>query len=112
MERILRSENPGFSLECVTSGFDAFQQLARTPFDFDVLIVDYQIREMTGLELLQELKKTNNRIPSVLLADWFDPALKDGALQAGANAFITKTGNFRQLLNKIADTIRQLVDAS
>ena len=56
----------------------------------DVLILDLTMPRVTGLEVLQEIRKTNQSI--VIIVFTADPVLilRDACLEAGANYYVNK----------------------
>jgi CheY-like chemotaxis protein len=49
----------GHDVACAYDGGVAWKMLAHDPTAFDVVITDHQMPEMTGLELVQRLRRTN-----------------------------------------------------
>jgi FixJ family two-component response regulator len=56
----------------------------------ECLIVDFQMPEMTGLELHQYLTRRGIRIPTIVITAHGDPALQQRCEAAGVVAFIPK----------------------
>jgi FixJ family two-component response regulator len=54
------------------------------------LIVDLQMPEMNGLELLQHLKRSNIHIPSIIITAHGDAGVRERCESAGAIAFLLK----------------------
>ena len=55
-----------------------------------LLIVDVSMPEMNGLELTQQVKKQWPSLPIIVLTLLDTPLHRQAALQAGADAFVTK----------------------
>jgi two-component system chemotaxis response regulator CheY len=46
----------GYAVECADNGLTALQKIEECPKAFDVVITDYQMPEMSGLELVTRLR--------------------------------------------------------
>ena len=46
----------GYAVECADNGLTALQKIEQSPESFDVVITDYQMPEMSGLELVTRLR--------------------------------------------------------
>ena len=68
--------------------------LVTTNVEYDLVIVDYMMPEMNGLEFIQEFRKNNPEIPIIMLtAVGDDMQLQIKALEYGANDFLSKPIN-------------------
>jgi FixJ family two-component response regulator len=65
------------------------------------LIVDQQMEEMTGEQLLHHLAHTGIRIPTVMLTGHGEAETREHALQAGVVTFLVKPVTPDQLLRAI-----------
>ncbi|MFX1250318.1 MAG: response regulator [Promethearchaeota archaeon] len=120
--RILHvDDHPGFLyltrryLELIGNGNYIIDSLSDPTYFFDILkekkydiiVSDYLMPEMTGLELLRVLRKQNNDIPFIMFSGSDEDVIAK-ALSLGANYFIEKEGS-RKLFIKLEETIRKLV---
>ncbi|GAB6096206.1 chemotaxis protein CheB [Desulfatiferula olefinivorans] len=62
--KILRSL--GYKVTPISSGTEAIEVLAAAPQDFDIVITDYTMPKITGLELAKKLSTIRNNIPILL----------------------------------------------
>ncbi|MEO1306520.1 MAG: response regulator, partial [Pseudomonadota bacterium] len=74
------------------------------------IIIDLGLPDGSGRDLIEELAATISRVP-VILATSGDPTMADGALEAGADGFLTKPinslGTFQQaILDHLPQTAR------
>ena len=67
----------------------------------DLVITDYQMPGLTGLDVLNELKKTQPGIPVILLTAHGDVALTIKSIQLGAYDFIEKPIHMTEMLEII-----------
>lgn len=68
----------------------------------DVLLVDYHMPGMTGLDVIQELKAAGQETTTVVLTADTDEAVMAGVIAAGAAGYITK----QQALNEVVQAVR------
>ncbi|MDD1718432.1 MAG: response regulator [Methanoregulaceae archaeon] len=69
-------------IEVCTSPGEALKKLEAQPFD--MVISDYDMREMNGIELLESIRATGRSIPFVLLTGLHEPEIEAEALRHGA----------------------------
>ena len=67
----------------------------------DLLLIDINLPEMAGLEVLKRLREEGNPIPVLMLADQTDTPHAKTALQMGATAFLGKDAGFDALISTI-----------
>jgi two-component system response regulator FixJ len=93
-------ETAGHTVRTYTSG----QQLLDDPElnDIACVVVDQQMPEMTGLDLLRKLDASGHTIPSVLITGLPDPAVQQAATELGAIDLLTKPIDFQRLLRLVA----------
>ncbi len=72
----------------------ALDELLANPTKYSLIISDYQMPELDGLEFLQEIKKQENelikKIPFILLTTIEDENIFFNSLEFGANEFLNK----------------------
>ena len=90
------------------SGEQALDILAENIDNIDMLILDMNMPELSGFEVMQALQymDTANTIPIIMLTADATPEAKEKSLNAGANAFLTKPINSQALLAQIAELTR------
>jgi putative two-component system response regulator len=61
-------------------------------FDFDLVIVDYEMPKMKGIELIRHLRQMDNfrTVPMIMVTADLHREVKLGALSAGVNDFLNK----------------------
>ncbi len=70
---------------------------------FDVIIVDNDLSDMTGIDLVQTLRAQGIAVPIIMLTADARPAAKEGARNAKVSAIIPKPTNKNQMLQAIAE---------
>jgi DNA-binding NarL/FixJ family response regulator len=69
----------------------------------DVLIVDLKMPVMNGLEAIEQIKKSDPKIPILVLTNFTDDEMVISAIQLGVNGVIVKDTLPEQLLTALRD---------
>jgi two-component system, NtrC family, response regulator AtoC len=88
--KISLEENPQFDVEVYQSGEDFFDHLYLNP---DIVIIDYNLPGMSGLEILKKIKSINSSISTILLSGQEKLEIVVEAYNIGANNYIIKNHN-------------------
>jgi two-component system response regulator HydG len=84
-------EELGYAIVTCTSGADALEQyVARDPFD--LVVTDYKMPRMDGLELIGRLRKHTPGLPIVLISGYVD-SLGMNEASTGADVVIQKSNH-------------------
>ncbi|MCP4151519.1 MAG: PAS domain S-box protein, partial [bacterium] len=59
-------EGLGYKVSMMHDGFEAFELFSKVPEKFDIIITDYSMPKMTGLELIHKIRLIDTRIPVIL----------------------------------------------
>lgn len=78
--------------------------------DYAVIISDVMMPEMNGLELLRLLRAQGNNTPVILLTAMGQTDDKVSGFEAGADDYLTKPFEFRELLMRIRALARRPVE--
>jgi CheY-like chemotaxis protein len=103
-EQILK--DLGYDVYSCTSSKKALRQFESRPNDFDLVIVDQTMPELTGIELAKSLLAIRADIPIILCTGFSQFVDADSAKQAGIRGFVMKPLTKRE----IARTIRKVLD--
>lgn len=92
------------------TGEKALDIISGTDHGVDMVILDMNMPGMSGLEVLKAFRfmDTSGSVPVMMITADATPETRKNCLQAGANEFLTKPINSRELLKKISllsDTI-------
>lgn len=71
----------------------------------DIIITDYLMPGMTGLEFLQNLKKAQKDIPVLMITGQGDENIAVQAMKLGAWDYIVKSSNFFALLPRVIEKV-------
>jgi DNA-binding NarL/FixJ family response regulator len=91
-----------------TSGSEALRMVEDRSPDLLTVEIDAPPREPSGLEVLRQARSTAAGLRVIVLSAYHDSSYIDGALVAGASAYIVKTAH----RDDVASTIRQAFDHS
>ncbi len=78
--------------------------------EYAVIISDVILPEMNGIDLLRRLRETGNRTPLILLTALGQTDDKVSGFEAGADDYLTKPFEFRELLMRIRALARRPVE--
>jgi CheY-like chemotaxis protein len=100
----------GFEIESVLSAEEAIEKLGSE--HFDVIIADYHMPGMNGLEFLDALRKNGRyaATPFILFTGKGSQEVAKEALRRGADRYISKVGNPANQCGELACAIRELVN--
>ena len=94
------------SIDAVNSGKEALVRLEAN--EYDVILCDYRMPEMNGIELLKEVRSRDIHAPFVLLTGkGMDDAVIE-ALDAGADLHVEKSEDLRAQFAELSVVIRNL----
>ena len=87
----------------VTSTGDSGQGLALLrQRSFDLLITDYLMEGMTGIDVMKQARKIHPRIKVLVISGYADPDTEKDILDLGADGFLFKPVALNQLLEQIS----------
>jgi CheY-like chemotaxis protein len=99
-----RLEMEGYDVVTATDGFEALERLrevgAQEP---DVILLDAMMPNMSGTEVLEELRKSGSKIPVLMISAHLDAAEPDRMRSLGASDAIPKPFEWEDLIGKIEE---------
>ena len=92
-------EEEGYTVSSAADGNIAFEKIQKQ--NFDLILLDWLLPKMTGLELCKAIRLKNNTTPIIFLTarDTVQETIE--GLKAGANDYIKKPFSFDELLERI-----------
>ncbi len=72
---------------------------------FDLVLTDFKLPGMNGIQLMQEIKKQYNNIPVILITNYSDIRTAVNSIKLGAFEFVTKPVIPDELLKTIEKAI-------
>jgi len=109
IRRTLRKQFPAVEIEDAVNGRKAQQMLTKT--QFDMVLCDWEMPEMTGVELLkwcrEQPKYKKEDVPLVMITSRGDKSHVVEAVQAGVTDYLGKPFSSEQLINKVVSAARK-----
>lgn len=92
-------------MEVAHNGKDALQLLRS--YQFDVVVLDWELPEMSGLEICLEYRRSGGQTPIIFLTGKSDIDSKQVGLDSGADDYLTKPFEPRELSARIKALLRR-----
>lgn len=96
----------GYRVTTAATGRLALEQFTAEPSNYDLVITDQTMPELTGKELIRELKKIRSDLPTILTTGYSSKISEEEAAAMGIDAFCLKPLD----LPELAQTIRRVLD--
>mgnify|MGYP000931395766 CR=1 FL=1 len=90
----------GYQVQIFDGGPRLFSYLSNGG-EVDLLLLDWRMPEMNGLEVLRKLRDDGVPAPAIFLTSLSDPIYEESALVSGAVDFVEKSRSFSILLKRI-----------
>lgn len=92
-------EEEGYQITSAVDGLEGFELIQKE--NFDLILLDWMLPKMTGLELCKAIRLKNTETPILFLTakDTIQETIE--GLKAGANDYIKKPFSFDELLERI-----------
>lgn len=97
--------NEGFEVTVCNDGIKALQEANNV--QYQLILLDVIVPNLNGFELLKRLR-SNNKTPVMILSSRYDVFDKIYALEMGADDYLTKPVNQRELLARINSITRRV----
>src|ERR1700690_756766 len=95
LARGLRSK--GHQVVTLQSAYDALAIIASDGSSIDLIVTDYQMPEMNGIDFLRNIRQEKKRIPVIIMTALADQKIMVVALKAGCDGFLAKPFNLDEL---------------
>lgn len=97
-----------YTIDVVNSGTEAIERLR---FDkYDVLIFDWQLPDLTGIEICKRFRSKGGTTPVLMLTGKSEITDKETGLDAGADDYLTKPFHPRELSARVRALLRRSGD--
>lgn len=98
-------ENQNYSVDSCDNGRDALDYALYT--DYDVIILDIMMPKLDGIQVLREIRKSGKKTPVLLLTALDSVSDRVYGLDCGADDYLVKPFDFKELLARIRVMIRR-----
>ncbi|HEV3183105.1 MAG TPA: response regulator transcription factor [Steroidobacteraceae bacterium] len=101
--RALRAES--YAVDIAEDGLRGWE-LAQS-YEYDLIILDLMLPQLPGEELLRRIRRTNQRVPILVLTARGATADKVHNFEAGADDYLTKPFAFAELIMRVKALLRR-----
>ena len=106
MEEVLLKHNNSFEINTVVFGEECLAMLDKV--DYDVVLLDYTLPKLDGLEVLREIIEKGYHVPVIMMTGYEDERIGAEARKLGAYDCINKSWNYLLTLPFVVEkTIKQ-----
>ena len=102
-------EFEGYEISLATSGNSALELSSKS--EFELFILDVNIPDFNGFELLEMLRDAKNTTPTIFLTSMNDIKSLSRGFELGAEDYIKKPFDFDELIVRIKAILRKSFDA-
>jgi DNA-binding response OmpR family regulator len=95
----------GFETAVCYDGADALEVVSKEKFD--LILLDWRLPEVTGIDVCKRIRSANNKTPIILLTALANISNKVEALDSGADDYVTKPFSFEEVLARVNALIRR-----
>ncbi len=92
-------EESGYFVTLAENGVDAREQISKS--NWDIIILDIMLPDIDGIEILQYARFKGVLTPILVVSALGDPEDKVKALDYGADDYLSKPFNFRELVARV-----------
>ena len=97
-------EEENYNVSSATNGLDGLTLFQKEKFD--LVLLDWMLPKMTGLEVCQKIRETNSKTPIIFLTAKDTVQETVEGLKTGANDYIKKPFSFDELVERIKVQLR------
>jgi PAS domain S-box-containing protein len=98
-------ESLGYRMTATTKPLDALQMFKENPQNYDLVITDQTMPQMTGLELAQEFLALRPDLPIILVTGFSQVVTPEKAKATGVREYIMKPLSISELTNAISRSL-------
>ena len=102
----LMLENLGYKVTGFTDGREALKVFSEKPSEFDLVITDYMMPHLTGVDIAQKMIGIRSDIPIILCTGYGDLISSEKAMATGFRERILKPFNYREF----GELVRRVLD--
>ncbi|MFA5877957.1 MAG: response regulator transcription factor [Candidatus Staskawiczbacteria bacterium] len=101
----------GYAVDYLTDGEAAQRRIESSSDDYDLVILDLMLPNRTGIEICRSIRERNIRIPVLILTAKGELESKITLLNMGADDYLVKPFEFKELLARIRAITRRPTNA-
>lgn len=92
-------------VETANNGRDGLEKLQ--VYEYDLVILDWELPEVTGVEILREIRGRGSNMPVLMLTGKSSVNDKEEGLDAGADDYLTKPFHMKELSARVRSCLRR-----
>jgi len=96
----------GFDTVVCYDGAEALEVVSKEKFD--LILLDWRLPEVTGINVCKRIRSANNKTPIILLTALANINNKVEALNNGADDYVTKPFSFEEVLARVLPQMRMV----
>src|ERR1700676_5555861 len=100
-----RLRNEGYAVECAADGDEGFEKATQIPFD--LIILDVMLPRKSGFVVCRDIRQAGLITPILMLTARGQTSDKVNGLKIGADDYVTKAFNMRELMARIEALLRR-----
>jgi two-component system response regulator MprA len=99
-----RLEMEGYDVVTATDGLEALERLRElAPKEPDVILLDAMMPNMSGTEVLEEIRSKGSKVPVLMISAHLDAQEPDRMRSLGASDIVPKPFEWEYLISKIEE---------
>jgi two-component system alkaline phosphatase synthesis response regulator PhoP len=100
-----RLRNQGYAVECAADGEEGFEKATQIPFD--LIILDVMLPRKSGFVVCRAIREAGLITPILMLTARGQTSDKVNGLKIGADDYVTKPFNMRELMARVEALLRR-----
>ncbi|MCS7013470.1 MAG: diguanylate cyclase [Chloroherpetonaceae bacterium] len=96
-----------YQVEIAASGEQGVEWIRENPSRFDIVLLDYNLPDQTGLDILRRIQSISRFIPVVVITGLGSEAVAVELMKAGAKDYVIKTGEYYKALHITLDQVME-----
>lgn len=98
-------EAEGYVVHAVADGKSALTHVQASPDEVDLVVLDLMLPEMSGYDVCEELRKTHQHLPILILSARTLPEDRTRGFDVGADQYLTKPFELDELLSRVKNLL-------
>jgi PAS domain S-box-containing protein len=98
-------ERMGYTVTAKVDSLEALKNFQNSPQEYDVVVTDQTMPQLTGMDLAREMKKIRPELPIILCTGYSEETTPEKALEAGITSYLYKPVSSRDLTQAIQKAI-------
>ena len=103
--KVLAKSGGDYSVDSAASAKEGIEKIKSVPCD--IVLCDYRLPDLTGIEILKQFKESGNDRPFILVTSMGNERLAAEAMKSGAYDYVVKDASYETILPEV---IRQSLE--